>query len=446
MSSTTWLDVTTILLWRRPATGVVRVEAELFRNLAGEPGVRFCSFDRASGQYLERAASEVLETLERNALGTEAPPRNTFTRRVLSTADSVLRKAPLPIFKALSRVKKASSPVVRGALHQVRETSRAWKSSRQARQVAQEPGRAAAGPNLFAAGDVLISAGLDWDFKDLTLLYRLKRQSALRVVLVCYDLIPVLFPHLCRSEVAEVFPRYYADLAWVADHVLCISESSQRDFKAYVQEIHAPLPETSLLKLGSTLDDKTPPAASIEHLVRGPFVLFVSTLERRKNHEILYRALVRLAEQGRPLPTLVFVGMPGWGVDDLLNDLRRDRRVRGSVIQLHHVTDAELRALYAQAKFTVFPSLYEGWGLPVAESLAHGRFCLAADTSSLREVGGSLVDYLDPWDVAAWADRLSYFFEHPEEVARREAEIRARFVPTPWSETARAALRSAVQR
>ena len=50
-----------------------------------------------------------------------------------------------------------------------------------------------------------------------------------------------------------------------------------------------------------------------------------------------------------------------------------------------------------------------------------------------------------PW-VAAWADRLSYFFEHPEEVARREADIRARFVPTPWSETARVVLRSAVQR
>lgn len=445
--ATVWLDVTTILLWRRPATGVVRVEAELFRNLRAEPGVRFCSFERASGQYLERAAADVLATLERNALGAEAPPADTLAHRLARGADHLLRRTPLPVFKVLSRFKKASSPVLRGMLHQLRESSRSMRAARQAKQAAApSAGAAGAAPTtIFAAGDVLVSAGLDWDFKDLTALYRVKRERGLRVVLVCYDLIPVLFPHLCRREVADVFPRYYADVAWVADHVLCISASSQRDFTKYVQEIGAPLPATSLVRLGSAFE--TPAEVpSVEHLARGPFVLFVSTLERRKNHEILYRALVRLSEQGRAtLPTLVFVGMPGWGVADLLDDLQRDRRVRGCVVQLPHVTDAELTALYAKARFTVFPSLYEGWGLPVAESLAQGRFCLAADTSSLREVGGDLVEYLDPWDVDAWAERLAYFIDHPEEVTRRETEIARRFIPTPWSETARTVLGAARQ-
>jgi glycosyltransferase involved in cell wall biosynthesis len=440
-----WLDVTTILQWRRPATGVVRVEAELFRHLMAEPGIRFCSFDRASGQYSERAAGEVLATLERNALGTDAPPADTLTRRLVKGADQLLRGAPLPVFKLLSRLKKASSPVLRGTLHQWREKANAMKAARQAQRAAASASAArGTGPvALFARGDVLISAGLDWDLKDFTALYRLKRAHELRVVLVCYDLIPVLLPHLCRSEVADVFPGYYADVAWVADRVLCISESSERDFTKYVQEIGAPLPQTSLLRLGSVF---AAPASlpAIEHLVQGPFVLFVSTLERRKNHEILYRALVRLFEQGRAaVPTLVFVGMPGWGVEGLLGDLQRDPRVRGRVVQLPHVTDGQLSALYAKARFTVFPSLYEGWGLPIAESLAHGRFCLAADGSSLREVGGELIEYLDPWDVEAWAERLAHYTEHPEEVALREAEIARRFVPTPWSETARTVLEAA---
>lgn len=437
--STIWFDVTTILLWRRPATGVVRVEAEIFRHLQHEKGVKFCSFDRASGQYSERNAAEILETLERNAAGVAAPRADSFTRRMAAAADGALRQAPLPVFKLLSRVKKASTPVFRGALHRLRETSRSVQATRQARRAREEEARSGALPTtIFSADDVLVSAGLDWDFKDLSLLFRLKRQHGFKVVLVCYDLIPVLFPHLCRAEVAQVFPSYYADIAWVADHVLCISKSSQRDFMKYVKQIGAPLPATSLVKLGSTPD--THGAAAVDHLVKGPFVLFVSTLERRKNHEILYRALARLADEGKPLPTLVFAGMRGWGVDDLLNDVARDPRVRGHIVQLNHVTDAELRGLYASASFTVFPSLYEGWGLPVAESFSHGRFCLAADTSSLREVGGTLAEYLDPWDVTSWAERLSFFTDNPAELAKREKRIARNFSPTPWSETAGAVL------
>lgn len=434
--ATVWFDVTTILAWQRPATGVVRVEAELFRQLRLEPSVRFCRFDGSSGSYHACDGDEVLATLERNALGTAAPRRNTFVRKVASAADGALRQAPLPIFKVLSRVKKASTPVVRGALHRWRETSRSLRTSR---ADARRGERVAPGSTtIFARGDVLVSAGLDWDFKDLPQLYRLKREHGFHVVLVCYDLIPVLFPHLCRAEVAQVFPRYYADMAWVADHVLCISESSRRDFLKYVKQIGAPLPRTSLMRLGSVPDAHAP--AEVGHLVDGPFILFVSTIERRKNHDILYRALVRLSERGRPVPTLVFVGMPGWGVTDLLNDLSRDPRVRDRIVLLNHVTDAELRGLYARAQFTVFPSLYEGWGLPVEESFSHGRFCLAADTSSLREVGGDLAEYLDPWDVEAWADRLEFFSSRPRELQRREKRIAASFAPTPWSEAALAVL------
>lgn len=441
---TIWLDVTTILLWQRPATGVIRVEAELFGHLKTEPGVRFCSFERASGRYVQRAAEEVAATLDRNASGAAAPTIDTPARRLARGAEQLLRRAPLPIFNALSRLTKASRPVLRHAMHQARESIDSLKAVRRPRELTPSPpppNDASAAP--FAGGDVLISAGLDWDFKDLTALYRLKRQRALRVVLVCYDLIPVLLPHLCRGEVAEVFPQYYADVAWVADHVLCISACSQRDFTRYVREIQAPMPETSLVRLGSTFET-APEPRSIGHLVREPFVLYVSTLERRKNHEVLYRALLRLLARGHATPpTLVFAGMPGWGVEGLLDDLRRDRRVRGRIVHLPHVTDAELSALYARARFTVFPSLYEGWGLPVAESLAHGRLCLAADTSSLREVGGDLVEYLDPWDVEAWADRLAHFMDHPDELKHREAEIARRFVPTTWSETARTVLTTA---
>ena len=102
----------------------------------------------------------------------------------------------------------------------------------------------------------------------------------------------------------------------------------------------------------------------------------------------------------------------------------------------HHVNDAELAYLYQHASFTVYPSLYEGWGLPVAESLAYGKFCLCANTSSLPEVGEQWVEYLDPWDLPAWVERLRHYITHPQEIARRNAAISAGYAAHPWRQTA----------
>lgn len=145
------------------------------------------------------------------------------------------------------------------------------------------------------------------------------------------------------------------------------------------------------------------------------------------------------------LPDLIFVGMRGWGVQELLSDIALDPRVQGRIHLLHHVSDAELAELYQHAYFTVYPSLYEGWGLPVAESLAFGKFCLCSDTSSLPEVGGEWVEYLDPWDIPTWVERLRHYISHPEEVARRNAAIAEGYRPHCWAQTAETIYQEAVR-
>jgi glycosyltransferase involved in cell wall biosynthesis len=107
------------------------------------------------------------------------------------------------------------------------------------------------------------------------------------------------------------------------------------------------------------------------------------------------------------------------------------------IVQLNQVNDAELDLLYRHALFTVFPSLYEGWGLPVSESLAYGKFCIASNTSSLPEVGGDLVEYLDSWDLPAWVERLAYYFDNPKELKKREKKIASDYIPITWADTAR---------
>jgi glycosyltransferase involved in cell wall biosynthesis len=90
--------------------------------------------------------------------------------------------------------------------------------------------------------------------------------------------------------------------------------------------------------------------------------------------------------------------------------------------------------------FTIFPSLYEGWGLPVTESLAHGKPCLVARTTSLPEAGGALARYFDPDNLHEAVDAVRTLIGDRAGIAAWEAEIRARFRPTPWRETAMALL------
>lgn len=442
--ATFWFDITTIVHWRRPPVGVVRVEAECFKFLhgLGDPSIRFCYFDKQARRYDEITGAEAVRVLALHGhLEPEQAPPVPAAKRAKDRAAELVSRFPRAVRAPLMHLGEKSTPLLRTALHRYRLASAAVGNLTEqvfsSGQPKQPEGLTSSRPVVFAPGDVLASAGLDWDHKEGVHLYQLKLALGIKVILFCYDLIPVLLPHLCVGEVSGIFARYFVDVAWCADEVLCISRCSQRDFLSLVRETGAPEPKTSIIRLGANLPMRRD-ASTIEDLVPGKYLLFVSTIERRKNHEVLYRAIAQLVEQGRTdLPLIVFVGMQGWGVSDFLNDLRLDPRVRGRFLVLNHVTDDQLSLLYAHAQFTLYPSLYEGWGLPLAESLAHGKFCLASNSSSLPEVGGALVEYIDPWESRRWAERISWYLDHPAELAAREQAIRAKYRAPLWEETGR---------
>lgn len=305
-----------------------------------------------------------------------------------------------------------------------------------ARHAPDAPLRAEGEPVQLTEDDVYITAGLDWEYKDFRKIYRKKKRDGFRIVGFCYDLIPVKFPQWCVEDVASFFSNYFVELSWCADHILCISECSRNDYLEFAASAGCPTVETSVVRLGSNLKScgvETKIRPEISSVARSRYLLFVSTIERRKNHEVLYRAFTRLVDAGlTDLPKLVFVGMRGWGVSELFADISLDPRTKGLIEVKDRVSDEELELLYRNALFTLFPSLYEGWGLPVAESLAYGKYCLASRQGSIPEIAGDLLEYLDPWNVQSWADRIGQLITNSALLAEKEARIRSNFRADTW--------------
>ena len=174
----------------------------------------------------------------------------------------------------------------------------------------------------------------------------------------------------------------------------------------------------------------------------GSYALIVSTIEARKNHLLLFRVWRRMLEEmpRDRVPTLVFAGRVGWLVDDLIRQIANTSNLDGKLMLIENPTDAELLALYEGCMFTMFPSFFEGWGLPVTESLALGKPCLTSDRTSLPEAGGTLARRFDPDNLHDAYRAIREVIDDPAALAQWEAQVRREFQPVSWSATADALL------
>jgi glycosyltransferase involved in cell wall biosynthesis len=404
-----WLDLTTTLrLGAGQANGTLRVEtryAEVLGRLMG-PGLRFCRYHKTRRRF---QAVPGLPPPGRSGpfAGKSARPRTGALRGFARGCEQAFRKWRRGLMAKVFRRIDALSE------------AKAFAEAR--------------------PGDVLLLLGETWGQHDFSLLRELRRDQGLRVAVLCQDLIPLKFPQLFESEEFVEGCRALARfLAQDADLTIAISNSTRADIAQAAGAAGGLKGRLVTLRPGADFDMAANPQQPAEpaDLSPGNFVLSVSTIQARKNFDLLYRLWRRFCEQKLPgLPKLVIVGRKGFGSGDLLWQIAHDPLVQGSIVLLQGASDSELSWLYRNCLWTLYPSLYEGWGLPISESLNHGKLCLASDSSSLPEAGQGLARHFDPLDFRAWEAAIRELVSSPEIVAAAERRIRQTYRPMTWQQS-----------
>jgi glycosyltransferase involved in cell wall biosynthesis len=262
-------------------------------------------------------------------------------------------------------------------------------------------------------GDTFISVGSDWSFNVPELVAKTYDDEKV-LVAACYDLIPLLFPEFTPGpEFFEQFNHHYTNIAHTAKSVFAISENSKRDLQNFWKKnnLISFAPPIEVMPLAGLNDsDRLPNLLKEDQILlngiqrAGQYIIYVSTLEPRKNHQILldiWRELFR--EKGENCPQLLLVGMRGWGSDDLIEQMSRMAATKGQrILWLQGVSDDLLSHLYTMALFAVFPSFYEGWGLAATEAMSFGKVCIVSNNSALGEATYDLMPSYHPLDFPGW--------------------------------------------
>jgi glycosyltransferase involved in cell wall biosynthesis len=449
-----WVDIEDLLAYAesysRPS-GIQRLAFEIYRELVAiggddvrfvrhlaPPGLAEVSWDevRAVFARMDRPVAAAKARGAAAPTASDAGLRGWLRRFAFRMPSSVQR----PLMRALRAQRDAAlgfgEAAVMAATAPARWMRRRWGGG--GADVLRE----------MRPGDVFLALGSPW-FPFYERRLEAARARGARVGVLVYDLIPVMRPEWCDASLVRTFCNWMRACLPVADRVFAISGSTARDTERFAAADGFALARPVVtLPIGTGFSGT--PAGGEPTVSRrgeglpeaGSYVLFVSTIEPRKNHPLLFRVwrelLVTMPRES--VPTLVFAGRVGWMSGDFMRQLRNADWLDGAILHVNSPTDAELTSLYEGALFTIFPSLYEGWGLPVTESLAHGKPCLVARTTSLPEAGGALARYFDPDNLHEAVDAVRTLIGDRAGIAAWEAEIRARFRPTPWRETAMALL------
>jgi glycosyltransferase involved in cell wall biosynthesis len=429
VSGSLWVDLTDLHAWSGHHTGVQRVVYEIASRLVAHEGARCFAYDPNLRRVAE-VKNPALFGEAGSSAATGKPPPATLEHRTRRALRSTIDHMPIGFRRRLphhsrAAMKRAGNDV----LSLLRDTASVFKRAR-AREEAE--------PQVTSQieldqHDTVLVLGKIWDEPALvTWLSAQATISRCRVLYVVYDLIPVFQPHLFGPQLFTRYAEYLFEACTTGAGLMPISQCTRRDLERFCGELLIHPPPTEVIRLGDEVPVTNPRAVS--GLQPGRFILTVGTLEVRKNHALLYDVWKLGAAKGVALPKLVIVGRPGWLLNDALYLMHNDPETKDKIVFFHDLSDNELVWLYENCLFTMYPSVYEGWGLPVAESLQHGKVCLSSAAAAMPEVAGDLIDYFNPYDSGECLELVAGYLDRTR-LGEAERRIRSGYRPTRWEDT-----------
>jgi len=237
-----------------------------------------------------------------------------------------------------------------------------------------------------------------------------------RKVLTIYDLVWRRYPQ-SMSWHNRMLSRAFAQRSVSrVDMIVTISESTKQDLES---ELHVPAEKIKVVRLG--VDEHFRPceqAVAARHVAQKygsseNYILSVGTIEPRKNLKILIEAIGILKGQGKLAHQLVVAGAKGWGKSQIAESILKWKLTESDVKFLGFIPEKDLPLLYSGAAVFVFPSVYEGFGLPLVEAMACGTPVVASNASSIPEVVGEAGILVDAHRPAEFAEAISQLRTNP---------------------------------
>lgn len=263
-------------------------------------------------------------------------------------------------------------------------------------------------------------------------------ERRLKIISILYDLIPFARPEYVSADGVSEFYMYIISLLAISSKVITISRHVERELKksAPFFQGHVPVipdieavPLARQIPLPNVIKEESNSHDVVKHRlekleVSGEFVLCVGSIEIRKNHIGLFVAWRKLyGILGTKCPLLVIVGRKGWKAEAFFDSLNATNNLDQKILILNGLGDTDLALLYRECLFTVYPSLDEGWGLPIGESLDSGKVCVTSALASMPEVGEDLCLYVNPHEPDDIASKCLQLIEGRKDLKEMESKI-----------------------
>ncbi len=426
--SKVYFDITDLINWPGNLTGIQRVSFNLAIRLKDEiPDAQFVKYNKYINKIVEANLNEIdyYNNYKNKDDKYKFNHHETFKYKIIQSGVYDLGKRYLPLYLKILIVKiyKIKSFYFKKIINSLKK-----QSAKNTKEI------------IFKKNDVylLTAANDNWNLEGVVaILKEQKKINNIKIVHIIYDLIPIQFSQFFGSngQFSKRYTNYLFEIIKLSDQLIAISKSVKLNLLDFIKSTKLPNKPINVIRLG----DEINPNQNFKFEINDtdePFILAVGTFEVRKNYLLLYMAY-KLAEQEKiKLPKLIIVGKFGWLVENLNYLIKHDYLLEDKIIIKHNVSDEELSQLYKNCLFTVYPSIYEGWGLPIAESLAYGKMCLASSTSSMPEIAGQLIEYFNPYD-AAHLLKLLEQYNNEALLRKKELEIKNNYKITTWDKTAK---------